>query len=69
MEREGEGGSDGVMATRAGRARGGPAERERGGTGGGGGGRTTPGACYFGPEARHARRRQAPRALHEGDHG
>lgn len=26
----------------------------------GGGGRTTPGACYFGPEARHARRRQAP---------
>lgn len=46
-------------------ARGGPVERERGGTGG----RTTPGACYFGPEARHARRRQAPRALHEGDHG
>lgn len=53
-EREGEGGSDGVMATRAGRARGGPAERERGGTGRW----TTPGACYFGPEARHARRRQ-----------
>lgn len=64
-EREGEGGSDGVMATRAGRARRGSAERERGGTGE----RTTPGACYFGPEARHARRRQAPRALHEGDHG
>lgn len=35
-EREGEGGSDRVMATRArGRVRGGPVKRERGGTGGG----------------------------------
>lgn len=53
--REDEGGSGGAMATRE--------ERRTCWDGGRGGEEDkTPGACYFGSEARHARRRQAPRA-------